>query len=259
VTAPVDRNRPVGIMGAFDLEVESILAVTEIVSSETVGGCVFMRGWCADVDVVVCESGIGKVNASAAAATMIGRFDVRALIFAGIAGGVDPNLRVGDVVITEQAVEHDYGDVTDTGYRFEQRGIPVFVDGVRVRRKSFAADRELVDLANRAVHNVKLAVVPTEPARQTGVFSGLVVSGDQFIASAAKAAELHQQHGALCVDMETAAVAHVCEMYGVPWCAIRTISDVADKRAFDDAPRFASHASATSARIVQEMMRLLAN
>ena len=173
-------------------------------------------------------SRIGKVAAATTATTLIDAFGAQRLLFTGVAGGLGSGVRVGDVVVADDFVQHDL-DASPLFPRFE---VPLY------GRARFPCDpdltRRLREACERGVHRVAPAAT---------VHTGLIASGDRFVAGADEARVLVQRlteggHPPLAVEMEGAAVAQVCHDFGVPFVAMRTISDRADDTAHVDFPRF---------------------
>jgi len=171
---------------------------------------------------------IGKVAATVSALTLIREFGAHSLLFTGLAGGVGPGVKVGDVVIATHLVQHDM----DASPLFPRHEIPL------LGRKAFHAETTWNDLlaecANAYIaqdlqRDIDLATRTDFALAQPTVHTGLMASGDRFISSQHEAqALLDALPGLLCVEMEGAAVAQVCHEYGVPFAVIRTISDRAD-------------------------------
>lgn len=191
---------------------------------------------------------IGKVAAAATTVTLVHQFGVRELVFTGLAGGVGPHTRVGDVVIADRTVQHDM----DARPLFPRHEVPL------LGRAEFAADPALTDALYDAaagfLRDDLATAVPAAVRARFGVSApalhrGMIASGDQFINAPATAAELPARlPGLLAVEMEGAAVAQVCHEYGVRHALMRTVSDRADDSAHLDFPAFlgevASHYSA---------------
>jgi adenosylhomocysteine nucleosidase len=198
--------------------------------------------------VVLALSRIGKVAAATTATTLIEAFGVQRLIFTGVAGGIGPGVQVGDVVVAQEFVQHDM----DASPLFPRYEIPLY------GRERFACDallvRVLLDATRCGLQQLGL------PAT---VHQGLIASGDRFVSAAEEARLLHATlseagHAPLAVEMEGAAVAQVCHDYGIPYAAMRTISDRADDAAHVDFPKFVSEvASRYALAILDDFMRSL--
>lgn len=191
----------------------------QLVSPQCVqrAGRAFWLGELAGQPVVLALSRIGKVAAATTATALIEHFGVQRIVFTGVAGGLAPGVQVGDVVIATSFLQHDM----DASPLFPRHEVPLY------GRSRFATDTVLTDQLFHAAQALSLG-----PAR---VHRGLVVSGDRFVATGAESQVL--QRGlpdALAVEMEGAAVAQVCHDYGVPFAAMRSVSDRADDDAHVD-------------------------
>lgn len=203
----------IGVIGAMEEEVSSLIAQMENAESKTLAGMTFHRGTLWNQEAVVVRSGIGKVNMAVCTQILADVYEVDMVINTGVAGGLYKDINVGDIVISSDAVQHDF-DVTGLGHK---RGeIP------RMETSVFQADTELVEMAKEACEIVN-------PEIQC--FVGRVVTGDQFISSNAKKAELIKEFGGYCAEMEGAAMAHVAALNQIPFVIIRAISDKADDSA----------------------------
>ena len=229
----------IGIIGAMEYEVGQLIDALEDVSVERHLGRDFYAGTLDDVPVVVVMCGIGKVNAALCAHSLIAFYGVTHVINTGCSGSLDPTLDIGDIVVARDAVQHDM----DAGTIGFPKGQVPDVDVL-----FFESDPVLRLIAVRAIH----AVAP-----EVRAIEGRVASGDQFIADAADKIRIIEEFGALCCEMEGAAVAHACHLAGVPFVIVRAISDKADGSAEMDFADFARQASARSAAIVEYMVRSL--
>ena len=182
--------------------------------------------------VVLALSGIGKVAAAATAALLLERFELEALLFTGVAGGLGPAVRVGDVVVAEALLQHDL----DASPLFPRYEVPL------TGRSRFACDAAMAAaLANATGHALPALREPLAAFGATAprLHRGLVVSGDRFVATAAESAALRAAlPDALAVEMEGAAVAQVCADFGVRCAVLRSVSDRADDSAHIDFNRF---------------------
>lgn len=205
--------------------------------------------------MAVAWTGVGKVNAAMTTTLLIEHFQPSEVIVTGIAGTVNSKLGVGDVIIAEKSVQHDLGFWTEAGVeskgyknRLTGEGNPVF----------FAADARLLDMAERAASGVTLkSVVIGGEERPAKVKKGVVATGDTFIMSPQKRAELRRRLSADVVEMEGAAVAQICYQQGISHIIIRGISDTADEKAVQDADTFENIACENSAAVVLKMMELM--
>lgn len=227
----------IGIMSAMHEELAAVLAAMPDEQRVTVAGRDFWVGHWKGHAVVAVLSRIGKVAAATTATALIERFGVGQIVFTGVAGGLGPGVKVGDVVLARSLVQHDM----DASPLFPRHEVPLY------GRSRFETDVGLSDSLQRAVQavlaDVQQHVGPeavTEFALQSvRLHEGLIASGDRFVSSTAECRSLQQAlPEALAVEMEGAAVAQVCADYGVPFAALRTISDRADDDAHADFSRF---------------------
>lgn len=208
------NKKIIGIIGAMDTEVDELLFEMSDLNRESLYGNNFYTGSINNKDVVVTKSGIGKVNAARCAQIMIDRYGVSAIINNGIAGGIAPMLKIGDICIGEKMIQHDY-DLSPFGY---VRGyIPG--EGGRGNPTAFKADNKLVRIFEDAA---------SELAKDYRVIKGTIVSGDQFIADTQKKKELYKEFSAIAAEMEGAAIAQCAAYAGIPFVVIRVISDLAN-------------------------------
>lgn len=224
----------IGIIGAMSEEVQGIKKLMTDIEEEKIGTLTFYTGVMHDKDIVLLETGIGKVNAAIGATLMIEAFDVEEIIFTGVAGGINEELDLGDVVISRDLIQHDF-DISAFGDKLGM--IP------RMDNSIFKADDELIELAVNAGKKLKGKVVV-----------GRVLSGDQFIASPEKIAFLKKEFNGDCTEMEGAAVGHVCQVLDIPFVVIRTMSDKANSDAHTDYATFMRIAADNSVTLVNEML-----
>ncbi|OUP66727.1 5'-methylthioadenosine/S-adenosylhomocysteine nucleosidase [Drancourtella sp. An177] len=221
-----------GIIGAMEEEVAELKRRMEIEEVSEVASMSFYRGKLEDKEVVIVRSGIGKVNAAVCAQILIDRFHVDTLINTGIAGSLDAQIDIGDMVISTDAVEHDM-DASAFGDPVGQ--IP------QMDTFSFPADEKLVKLAKEVNERIN-------PDIHT--WTGRIVSGDQFVASSQVKERLVTLFGAKCTEMEGAAIAHTAYLNKISCVIIRAISDKADNSAEMDYPAFEELAIRHSVRLV---------
>ena len=227
---------PLGVIGAMTEEVQRLRRALSTPESLPAGPFTVHRGELDGVEVLLAECGVGKVNAAALTQLLIDR-GVRAILFTGVAGAVDHRLRVGDVVIGSDAVQHDV-DVSGLGYELGE------VPGVG---RTFPADERLVALARAAAEDLD----------GVGVYSGRIASGDTFVSDPDTAASIAETFSALCTEMEGAACAQVCHRWQLPFVIVRSISDGADASAQSDFRAFTKVAAANAESIVRGVVRRL--
>ena len=226
-----------GIIGAMDIEVDSLKNEMENPAINIIAGMDFYEGVIGGKDVVVVKCGIGKVNAAMCTQILADRYNVDAVINTGVAGSLNNDIDICDIVISTVAQEHDM-DVTALGY---EKGIIPDMD-VSI----FEADRKLVELTKKSAKEAGLDVK---------VFEGKVVSGDQFISTHEKKKSLKTSFGGDCAEMEGAAIAHVASLNNIPFLVIRAISDKADGGAHMDYPTFEKKAAANSILLLNEIIK----
>lgn len=231
-----DTTRPLGVLAALPQELGDLIAAMQAesgVQTRTFGQRDYHLGTVHGVPCVVTLARVGKVAAAATASALIHAFDVEAIVFTGVAGGVGADVHVGDVVVGETLLQHDM----NAEPLFPRHEIPL------LGRARFDADRTLaaalaaacerfVEEEGAALAARFKSALPRLEHALPRVHRGLVISGDQFVASAAAVSDLRAAlPDALAVEMEGAAIAQVCYEYGVPCAVVRTISDTADEHA----------------------------
>jgi adenosylhomocysteine nucleosidase len=245
----LSMNQPtmVGVMSAMEIELEFISSDLVHERTDTIASMIYEVGRIHDLPCVMVHSGIGKVGAAQTAQILIMQYGVDAVIFTGVAGGINPQLCIGDIVISENVVHHDFGQI------MQEHFVPFDTVG-------FSADSTLVRLAMLAAQKIEFEPIPEEIRGEEDkprVLLGRVATGDQFISSEAKRIWLEQIFGADCVEMEGAAVAQVCASNKVPFVIIRSLSDLADEDADVDFQRFVVFAAKNSSMLVKEILKLL--
>ena len=255
VSTGFDKQPVTLILGAFNAEVAPIQK--ELVEKQRglIEGIDFVKGKLRDRIVVVTWTGVGKINAAMTTTLFIEHFHPNEVIVCGIAGAINPQLSVGDVVIAEKSLQHDYGRWTDAS--IERSGT---INRLTEKRnpKFFTADERLLDVAGRAGDQTSLKIITIEgKERPTKVIKGVVVTGDTFIMSPQKKAELRNRLGADAVEMEGAAIAQICYQRGISHIVIRGISDTADEKAVQDMGIFQNIAIENAAAVVCKMAELI--
>lgn len=226
------------IVSAMQEELSAVLGLMPDEQRQRVAGRDFWVGHLHGRDVVAVLSRIGKVAAATTATALIERFSVDRIVFTGVAGGLAPGVERGHVVVADSFLQHDL----DASPIFPKYEVPLY------GASRFATDAALTQQLAQAVQRA----LPG-----THVHRGLVVSGDRFVATTAESRALQAAlPEALAVEMEGAAIAQVCHDYGVPFAAVRTVSDRADDEAHGDFVAFIRDvASRHSAAIVEAFLR----
>lgn len=238
------------ILSALAEEQQGLLELLEQPQKTSHAGRDFWQGRLHGQPVVLALSRIGKVAAATTSVALIERFKVGRIVFTGVAGGLGEGVQVGDVVVATEFVQHDM----DASPIFPRYEVPLY------GQSRFVCDKALTALllqASRAgLESLAL------PAR-TLLHHGLVASGDRFVSGAAESRSLRSAlglggHAVLAVEMEGAAVAQVCFDYGLPFAAVRTISDRADDTAHVDFPAFVKDVASLYAQaMVRHLLQML--
>lgn len=227
-----------GIIGAMAVEVESLKAQMEDLTVVQKAGMEFYDGVLEGLRVVVVQCGVGKVNAAMCAQVLCDCFDVTHLVNTGIAGSLCTELDIGDLLISRDAMYHDF-DAQHFGYEMGE------VPGMGVL--TFEADADMIALASAAAEAVN-------PGHSR---VGRVASGDLFVAEKAVKEDIIAKTNALCTEMEGAAIAHVAFRNKLPFVILRAISDKADDSAEMDYPTFEAIAARRCAQVARIMAKKL--
>lgn len=231
--------KKIGIIGAME---EEVTALREKLSDGKLlrkASMDFYSGTLNGVEAVVVRSGIGKVNAGICTQILADVYQVDAVINTGIAGSLRAEINIGDIVLSSDALQHD---MDATGFGYEPGVIP------RMESSCFQADPALLRKAEEACR---------EAVPEVQVFTGRVVSGDQFISDQAVKERIIRQFGGMCTEMEGAAIAQAAYLNHLPFVIIRAISDKADDSATVDYPTFERQAIAHSVALVENFVRRL--
>ena len=228
--------KKIGIIGAMELEVEELKAKMQVKRIVEKAGMKFFEGVLSNTDVVIVQSGIGKVNAGICVQILVDTFEITTVINTGVAGSLNNKANIGDIIISSESQEHDM-DVTALGY--EPGIIPQMKESV------FKADAKIAELAVEVCKEVNPDI---------NVLTGKVVSGDQFVSSKVQKEKLINVFHGDCAEMEGAAIAHAAYLNNIPYLVIRAISDKADGSAQMDYPTFEKAAAAHSAKLVEHLV-----
>lgn len=229
----------IGIIGAMAEEVLQLKALMEHPQITTVAGMEFYTGQIYEKQVVVVQSGIGKVNAGICTQILADRFHADKIINTGIAGSLREEISIGDVVLSTDALQHDV-DAMVFGYEAGQ--IP------QMKTSIFPADKELLETAREC----SLKMNP-----EAAIHCGRVVSGDQFVADQEKKRWLLDTFQGYCAEMEGAAIAQAAYLNNLPFLIVRSISDNADDDVVMDYPAFKKLAVDRSVKMLLAMLHKL--
>lgn len=242
------------ILSALAEEQQGLLELLQRPQKTRHAGRDFWQGELHGQPVVLALSKIGKVAAATTATALIERFGVSRVVFTGVAGGLGEGVQVGDVVVATDFLQHDL----DASPLFPRYEVPFY------GKARFGGDTALTALLYAAACAALAPVEAGQPVRrfaQARVHQGLLASGDRFVSGSAESQALHAAlagagHAVLAVEMEGAAVAQVCLDYGIPFAAMRTISDRADDSAHVDFPRFVEQVASHYAQAIIERFLL---
>lgn len=224
----------IGIIGAMDIEVNSLKALIENKQSKTISGIEYVWGYIYNKEVVVAKCGIGKVFASICAQTMILNFNPEYIINTGVAGTLTNALSVGDIAISDNVVQHDM----DTSPLGDPVGL---ISGINVI--NFNANEHLVKTAEAVLNE-----------NNFNFKTGVIASGDQFIALKEQKDAIIKNFNAIACEMEGASIGHTCYVNNVGFIVIRAISDSADDSATLDYPTFLKKAAENSFKITLSLI-----
>lgn len=196
-----------GIIVAMQEELEEIIKIMKEIEEQEIYGISFISGKIEDTKVVVVKSGIGKVNAARTTQILIDKLNIKSVINVGSAGALNPFLNIGDIVIAEKLIQHDF-DITafdhDKGY----------ITGVG---DYIYSDYELVKKLQNVANKIKDGAYK--------INTGVIASGDIFCTDVAMKNKIYTKFDAECVEMEGAAIAQVCYLDKIPFVVLRSISD----------------------------------
>lgn len=228
----------IGIIGAMQQEVAILKQALDHCQEVNKGGCTYYSGQINGVDVVLLQSGIGKVAAAVGTTILLNEYQPDVVINTGSAGGFDSSLTMGDVVISTEVRHHD-ADVTAFGYEIGQMaGQPA----------AFSADEKLMAVAEQAL----------ESMTDKHAVHGLICTGDAFVCTAERQAFIRKHFpSVIAVEMEASAIAQTCHQFQVPFVVVRAISDVADKESPMSFDEFLPLAAQSSSEMVLKMVELL--
>ena len=241
-------HTPIAILSALPQEQHGLIELLHEPCKVTHASRDFWLGQLHGQPVVLALSKIGKVAAATTTTALIEHFGVRRIVFTGVAGGLGHGVKVGDVVVATEFIQHDI----DASPLFPRYEVPLY--GQSRFRADAALSALLFEASCRALAHESLAA---HGYGNACVHQGLVASGDRFVCGADESRILRDLttgagHEVLAVEMEGAAVAQVCLDYGVPFAVMRTISDRADDSAYVDFPDFVETVASPYARLVIE-------
>ncbi len=234
-----ETPQPIGIIGAMEEEVNLLKESADITKTTVIAGMEFCEGTIDGKAVIIVQCGMGKVNAGICANTLINNFGCTKIINTGVAGSLDNQIDIGDIVVSVDAVQHDF---TVEAIGFEKGEIPY------TGRYAFPADETMRKAAVEAVK---------ETVPEIQVFEGRICSGDQFISEREQKDKIISDFGGICCEMEGAAIAQACYLNDTPYVIIRAISDKMDGSNSVEYEKFKASAAENCAKSVLAMIKKL--
>ena len=223
--------QPIGVLVAMDLELRHLLDLVEVTREERDGIWLDRYARLGTAELVIVNSGMGMVSAAAATERLIDAHRPRAVLNIGCAGAHRRDILPGDVVIGDRVINHAATHILANGEELFM-GVPYDVGGETIAGAELPIDPDLLARAREAAEGYTpapwpsdAAEAPTGPRRDPVIHVGTVVSSDIWTQLPARLDVLHLRHNSLCEDMETAAIAQVCAMHGVPFLTIKDISN----------------------------------
>ena len=227
----------IGIQSAFEKEIELVCDEIDHARTKRYGDADYVVGKIADTEVVAVAGGKGKVCAASSSQILIDLFDVKSIVFCGVAGCVNPRVKIGHIVVSRDAVQYDHIADIKTAVL---GGLSSRFNETRVM-----ADRNLVELAQAAC---------AETVGTSGWLVGTILTGDRPVITRRQRIELFRKYAGDCVDMEGAAVGMVCARNRVPFVVVRVISDSAG---FLTPVEFKRNLPATSRKVQEVVLKLV--
>jgi adenosylhomocysteine nucleosidase len=248
----------IGLICAIPQELAHLRNALAHAWSEELAHARFDKGGLDGREVVLAGAGIGKVNTALVATLLADRFRCRAIVFSGVAGGLDPDLHIGDVVIADRTLQHDAGVIEDERLHTYQAGhVPFFNPTDRL---GYPVDPDLLARVRERLESFTLPPLSKaagghdQPPR---IAYGTILSGDQYLHCEVTRDRLHRELGGRAIEMEGGALGQVCEAFGIPWLDIRALSDLAGRDSRFDFMAFVDEVAASSASILRQILPVL--
>ena len=221
----------IGIIGAMEEEISNLKSHMQVEEVQTIAGMSFFKGAVKGIELVLVRSGIGKVNAGICTQILASVYGVDTVINTGIAGSLNADIDIGDIVVSTSLVQYDV-DARNFGYKLGE--IP------RMNIVEFPADKYLIDKTQSAFDSLDLGIK---------LYKGMVATGDKFVSEDSLKAEIISNFHAYCVEMEGAAIAQTAMLNNMACVVIRAISDKADNSANVDYRSFEAKAIENMSKI----------
>ncbi len=248
----------IGLMCAIPAELEHLRDVLDHRRTTRFAGLDFVHGDLDGQAVVLVGAGIGKVNTALSATLLAARFDARLIVFSGVAGGLDPALAIGDLVISDRTLQHDAGTYQNERIETYQAGhVPFFNPTDRL---GYAVSPALIDRVRSRLEGFALPPLTTAAGgdgRSPSIVFGAILSGDQFINCEVTRVRLHREFGGAAVEMEGGALGQVAEAFRIDWLDVRALSDLAGAESRMDFNAFVRQVAASSATLLRHLLPVL--
>ena len=225
-----------GIIAAMQEEMQEIKKIMREIREEQIYELVFIEGKINEVNVVLVESGVGKVNAARTTQILIDQFEVEAIINVGSAGAANDELDIGDIVIGKKLVQHDF-DITAFGH---PKGY------ISNAGEYFNSNKQLIEKIENAIQNLEDS--------DFKILVGTIASGDIFCTDIKMKEKIRNKFEADAIEMEGAAIAQVCQLDNVPFIVIRGISDSPNGNNEITFEKYLKKASQRCANIIDKFM-----
>ena len=248
----------IGLICAIPQELAHLRNALAHAWSEEIAHARFDKGGLDGHEVVLAGAGIGKVNTALVATLLADRFRCRTIVFSGVAGGLDPALHIGDVVIADRTLQHDAGVIEDERLHTYQAGhVPFFNP---IDRLGYPVDPGLLARVKKRLSGFELPPLSQAAGGHDApprITYGTILSGDQYLHCEATRDRLHRELGGHAVEMEGGALGQVCEAFGILWLDIRALSDLAGRDSRFDFMAFVDEVAASSALILRRLLPVL--
>ena len=222
----------IGIICAMKEEINQIIKLMDDKEICEISSCIYTSGRISNTQCVVALSGIGKVHAAVCTQTMILKYSPDLIINSGVAGSLNEDIKIGDIVIAENVIQHDF-DVSC--FENRKRGV---ISGINIDKIPCDCDlnKKIIDSA-LSIPNVK-------------IHTGTILTGDQFINSSEKISELRRYFDGVACEMEAGSIGHVCYINKIPFAVIRSISDCAGESSHVDFSIFLQNSANVASKLL---------
>lgn len=192
----------IGIIFAMEEELKELKKQVKIINTKKIYDCTFYEGNINKHEVILVESGVGKVNAARCCQILIDHINPDYIFNIGVAGGINPKVSIGDIIVGEKLVQHDF-DIT--AFNHKKGYVP--------------------KVGNDVSSDILLVKKAMQTSTKAKIHKGIIATGDVFLTEQEKEEEIAKTYGALCAEMEGASIAQVCYLSKIPFLVIRSISD----------------------------------